>query len=108
MYLDYGSELLEGNVRSFLSAKGKVNKGIKATIKNYPEMFFAYNNGIAAPKFERIYNMLIEEIKEALPNIKIVIMEPFVLPGTATVSDEEHPGRWETFRTECDLRQQAE
>ena len=67
----------------------------------------AYNNGVAAPKFERIYNMLIEEIKEALPNIKIVIMEPFVLPGIATVSDEEHPGRWETFRGECDLRQQA-
>ena len=64
-------------------------------------------NGVDAPKFERIYNMLIQEIKEELPNIKIVIMEPFVLPGTATVSDEEHPGRWETFRTECDLRQQA-
>lgn len=48
LYLDYGSKLLEGNVRSFLSAKGKVNKGIKSTIKNYPEMFFAYNNGIAA------------------------------------------------------------
>lgn len=48
LYLDYGSKLLEGNVRSFLSAKGKVNKAIKATIKNYPEMFFAYNNGIAA------------------------------------------------------------
>jgi len=39
---------LEGNVRSFLSAKGKVNRSIQATIKNYPEMFFAYNNGIAA------------------------------------------------------------
>ncbi len=48
LYLDYGAKLLEGNVRSFLSAKGKVNKGIQATIKNYPEMFFAYNNGIAA------------------------------------------------------------
>lgn len=48
LYLDYGSKLLEGNVRSFLSAKRKVNKGIQTTIKNYPEMFFAYNNGIAA------------------------------------------------------------
>lgn len=48
LYLDYGSKLLEGNVRSFLSAKGKVNRSIQATIKNYPEMFFAYNNGIAA------------------------------------------------------------
>ncbi len=48
LYLEYGSKLLEGNVRSFLSNRGKVNKSIQATIKNYPEMFFAYNNGIAA------------------------------------------------------------
>ena len=48
MYLEYGSRLLEGNVRSFLSNRGKVNKNIQNTIKNYPEMFFAYNNGIAA------------------------------------------------------------
>ncbi len=48
LYLEYGSKLLEGNVRSFLSVRGKVNKSIQATIKNYPEMFFAYNNGIAA------------------------------------------------------------
>lgn len=52
LYLDYGAKLLEGNVRSFLSAKRKVNKGIQTTIKNYPEMFFAYNNGIAATATE--------------------------------------------------------
>ncbi len=52
LYIDYGAKLLEGNVRSFLSSKGKVNKGIQSTIKNYPEMFFAYNNGIAATATE--------------------------------------------------------
>ncbi len=52
LYLEYGSRLLEGNVRSYLSARGKVNKGILSTIKNYPEMFFAYNNGIAATATE--------------------------------------------------------
>lgn len=52
LYLEYGSKLLEGNVRSFLSARGKVNKSIQGTIKNYPEMFFAYNNGIAATATE--------------------------------------------------------
>lgn len=52
LYLEYGSRLLEGNVRSFLSVKGKVNKSIQSTIKNYPEMFFAYNNGIAATATE--------------------------------------------------------
>lgn len=48
MYNRYQSRLLEGNVRSFLQTKGKVNKGIRNTIINNPEMFFAYNNGIAA------------------------------------------------------------
>lgn len=48
LYIEHGSRLLEGNVRSFLSIRGKVNKQIRATIINEPEMFFAYNNGIAA------------------------------------------------------------
>lgn len=52
MYIEYGSRLLEGNVRSFLSIKGKVNKGIRNTILNEPNMFFAYNNGIAATATE--------------------------------------------------------
>ena len=41
-------------------------------------------NGVAAPKFEKIYSMLIEEVKEALPDIKIFILEPFVLKGSGT------------------------
>ncbi|WP_449371770.1 AIPR family protein [Arthrobacter psychrolactophilus] len=48
LYGQYGSRLLEGNVRSFLSGRGKVNKGIKTTILSEPEMFMAYNNGITA------------------------------------------------------------
>ena len=52
LYLEYGSRLLEGNVRSFLSTRAKVNKAIQGTIKYYPEMFFAYNNGIAATATE--------------------------------------------------------
>lgn len=48
LYGKYGARLLEQNVRSFLQARGKVNKGIRATILNEPDMFFAYNNGITA------------------------------------------------------------
>jgi hypothetical protein len=48
LYERYGARLLERNVRSFLQAKGKVNKGIRETILRKPEMFFAYNNGITA------------------------------------------------------------
>ncbi|MGN9464888.1 AIPR family protein [Pseudomonas syringae] len=48
IYDKYGSRLLEGNVRTFLSTKGKVNSAIQNTIRHRPEMFFAFNNGIAA------------------------------------------------------------
>ena len=39
--------MLQGNVRAFLSIRGKVNKGIRDTIINHPNNFFTYNNGIA-------------------------------------------------------------
>lgn len=48
IYDKFGSKLLEGNVRSFLSTKVAVNKKIRGTILNNPEMFFAFNNGISA------------------------------------------------------------
>lgn len=48
IYDKFGSRLLEGNVRSFLSTKGKVNKNIRNSIMREPSMFFAYNNGISA------------------------------------------------------------
>ena len=47
MYYKDGSRLLEGNVRSFLSARTNANKGIRTTLKTEPERFFVYNNGIA-------------------------------------------------------------
>ena len=40
--------LLEQNVRVFLQARGSVNQGIRNTLENKPEMFFAYNNGLTA------------------------------------------------------------
>lgn len=48
LYEKFGARLLEQNVRTFLQARGNVNKGIRATILNEPDMFFAYNNGITA------------------------------------------------------------
>lgn len=48
IYDRWGARLLEQNVRCFLQFRGKVNKGIRNTIQNEPEMFFAYNNGITA------------------------------------------------------------
>lgn len=48
LFKKYQSPLLEGNIRCFLSARGKINKSIKSTIiGDHPESFFTYNNGIA-------------------------------------------------------------
>lgn len=44
----YGSQLLEQNVRTFLSTRGKINKGIQKTLSDEPELFLAYNNGITS------------------------------------------------------------
>lgn len=52
IYDKFGSKLLEGNVRSFLSTKVAVNKKIRTTILNMPQMFFAFNNGISVTAME--------------------------------------------------------
>ena len=38
-----------------------------------------WNNGVAIPKYERIYRDLLNEVLEALPSVKLVLCEPFVL-----------------------------
>ncbi len=48
IYDHWGARLLEQNVRVFLQARGSVNKGIRNTLDNDPDMFFAYNNGVTA------------------------------------------------------------
>lgn len=58
-------------------------------------------NGIDADKFKTLYTMLISEIKEALPNIKIYIMAPFLLRGSETA---EH---WDVFDAEVKKRANA-
>jgi hypothetical protein len=48
IYDKWGARLLEANVRSFLQARAKTNKGIQKTIKDEPELCFPYNNGLSA------------------------------------------------------------
>lgn len=46
VYKKHTQKLLDSNVRTFLDFRGKVNKGIKATLRDEPDKFFAYNNGL--------------------------------------------------------------
>jgi hypothetical protein len=55
IYEKFGARLLEANVRSFLSATGKVNKGIRDTLRHNPERFMAYNNGIVLVADEALF-----------------------------------------------------
>ncbi|WP_050384044.1 AIPR family protein [Bradyrhizobium pachyrhizi] len=50
VYEKYGTRLLELNVRAFLGLRGRksVNAGLRATIRELPHRFLAYNNGIVA------------------------------------------------------------
>jgi hypothetical protein len=47
LYDEFGSRLLELNVRSFLQATSKVNRGIRETLRTEAHRFLAYNNGIS-------------------------------------------------------------
>ena len=68
---------------------------------------YTRHNGVSAQKYELVYDLMIQELLQELPNLKLMLLEPFVLPGTATQTDEEHPGRWEFFSQEVPLRAQA-
>lgn len=58
-------------------------------------------NGVDEQRFEKIYSMLIEDTLECLPGVKFILMEPFVLHGTATDK------AWDCFAAEVAKRQNA-
>lgn len=68
---------------------------------------YTRQNGVDTEKFEMVYGLIIEELKKEIPDLKLMLLEPFVLPGSATENTEEHPTRWEYFRSECDKRRAA-
>lgn len=52
IYGEHGQRLLERNVRAFLQAKGKINKGLQHTLRDEPHRFLAYNNGLCCTAAE--------------------------------------------------------
>lgn len=65
----------------------------------------SYKNGVETEKFEKVYTMLIDEVKAALPDIKLIIIAPFVLEGKATVNPD-NPETLEFFKN--DVAEKAE
>ena len=58
------------------------------------------NYATGKDRFEKVYDILLSELRQELPDMKIMIMEPFVLEGTATCDTEECPDRWHRFQTD--------
>ena len=66
------------------------------------------NNGVATPKYETIYTMLIEELREALPDVKLMMLEPFVLEGPATTGTlADGSDKYERFRRDVEDKARA-
>jgi lysophospholipase L1-like esterase len=61
-----------------------------------------FKDGVTEEKFEKIYDMLLTEVKEALPDIKIIIMGAFVLKSTASAPS------WDAISTGTKKRAEIE
>lgn len=86
IYERFGSRLLEQNVRSFLQFNGKINKGIRTTIMKEPEMFLAFNNGIAATADE----IELEDSEDGNGKIISVVKDLQIVNGGQTTASIYH------------------
>ena len=71
LYDEYNTQLLENNVRVFLSLKSKYNRDMSKTIRDDSDMFFSYNNGISATASSIKINTTTNKI-EAINDFQIV------------------------------------
>lgn len=61
---------------------------------------FDNQSGTSALKYEKVYKLIIEETKLELPNIELILCEPFSLPvGNVKLN-------WEAWKKELGIRQQ--
>jgi hypothetical protein len=90
-------QLYEKNVRRFLGSRGKVNKAMQNTLRQNPEQFGLYNNGITIV------------VEDFIHNDKILnLVEPYVVNGcqtTRTIWEVFHQ-RLEAGGTGSNLEQQ--
>jgi hypothetical protein len=82
LYELHGARLLERNVRSFLQVKGAVNKGMRDTLRDEPDMFLAYNNGVSVTA----ENVELIRDENGRPSIKSIRDMQIVNGGQTTAS----------------------
>ena len=59
---------------------------------------FDWNNGTGLKRFEKMFNILTEELVEELPDTKFIILGAFALEGSATENRPDQPERYALFR----------
>ncbi len=67
----------------------------------------ANQNGVDTPKFEKIYCMMLDEIYAACPDIKLILIAPFVLEGKDTCNTDEIPDKLQRFITDVSEKAQV-
>lgn len=82
LYDEYGDRLLEANVRSYLSARRKINKGIQDTLRDDPGHFMAYNNGLVVV----VDRMILENVENGYIGISSLSGLQIVNGGQTTAS----------------------
>lgn len=60
--------------------------------------FLPVNDGLTNERYEEVYTSLLDEIKEACPNTKLMLIAPFILEGKETSNTEAEPDRFERFK----------
>ena len=71
IYSKYKDKLLDQNVRNYLGGRNRVNSKIAKTLRETPEMFFSYNNGISSTAAEVVIKK--SDVGEDSENAKIYI-----------------------------------
>lgn len=112
--LDYPGEFeilnrgISGN--RIVDIYARIGKDIIALQPDYMSLLIGINdvwhelnnkNGVEEEKFEMVYCLVIDELKQKLPNLKLMILEPFVLEGPSTTANIDY------FRTETAKRAAA-
>jgi hypothetical protein len=88
LYQNYGTRLLESNVRAFLQQTGKINQGIRDTIRFKPHMFLTYNNGLSTTAQE------VRTRKSEDGHLEIVSIKDFqIVNGGQTTASLFHTSR---------------
>ena len=58
------------------------------------------NTGVPADQYKKIYRSILEETLRALPDVRFVLCDPFLLP----VCEKEDRWKWDEWRAEVDKR----